>query len=474
LTGTQKKEETPMKTARTLSLALLFLCGVWALAAGPLFAARAYPSRSQQGSGPDLAPAVPVPTVAATPVSKPHSVKSSSIASALIFDYHIPVQQVVRDEISAHVGYVWGASAPRQSGDSIRHDYYVQWAHGWCPPFGLVEKCPKGGPPSFPWLKKHHPNWILWQADTQGVPTKPARSKYDPGPILDFTNPAVQQYWMDHYIASHLKQGFDGIAWDDPTVYDPYGAVGHFDTHHRFIRQYDGSLQDPGWANAQVRALADFLGRAQAIDPKVQFALATPVDCLYAPMASWLLPLSYVDTIVDEEGYTYWGNKEPWITSSPGTYCNNRWLEKTNFYIQMQKAGKHLVLINAVPLRVHAYMTDTNPTARAYLQWALANYLLVKYSHTYFWFGSGQHYGYPIVKQREEMADLGAATGDMHTFQGIYVRWFTKGMALVNPSPTTPFTVTLLRSGRYEDLYGQNVNRVTMPPHSGLVLVRRH
>jgi Hypothetical glycosyl hydrolase family 15 len=460
-----------MKTAGIRCLALLSICGAWALATGPLFAARAHPSRSEQRSGVLRTSTLPAP------LRKAPSVKASSVASALIFDYHIPVQQLVGDEISANVGYDWGASAPEQLGGPARHDHYVAWAQGWCPGVGLNPprgECPKGGPPSFPWLQAHHPNWILWQANTQGVPTVPARSWANPGPILDFTNPAVQQYWMDHYIAPYLKQGFDGIGWDNPIAYDPYSAVGHFDTHHRFIRQYSGSTQDMAWARAQVRALGVFLRRARAIDPKVQFAQNTNFDCEYAPMATWLLPSRYVDTIVDEEGYTYWGNNTPWITSSPGTYCNNRWLEKTNFYIEMQTAGKHLVLIDAAPLRVYPYITDTNRRARAVLEWALANYLLVKYSHTYFWFGGSQQYGYPVFKQREETANLGRATGDMRPYQGVYARWFAKGMALVNPSPAVSFAVILHNKGKYKNLYGQKLNRVMMTPHSGLVLVLRH
>jgi Hypothetical glycosyl hydrolase family 15 len=401
--------------------------------------------------------------------------RNPSVASALIFDYKIPADRVVAAEKSAHVGYLWGASAPERPGGRARHDYYVAWAQGWCPGRGLRAegKCPRGGPPSFPWLKAHHPNWILWKVNSRGVPTAPASSTWDPGPIVDFTNPAVQKYWMVHYIAPYLKAGFDGIAWDHTIAYNPYGAAGHFDPRHRFIRQYSGSTADMRWDRAQTRALGDLLQRARSIDPKVQFAQVAPFDCYYLPTAMLFLPLRYLDTVGDEEGYTWWGDPKPWITSSPGTYCNNRWLDKTTSYIRLQKAGKHLVLINAAPVHVYPYITDTNRKARAVLEWALANYLLVKYSHTYFWFGGNQQYGYPIFEQREDLADVGRATGDTRPYQGVYARWFTKGMALVNPSPFEPFTATLQR-GEYEDLYGQYVNRVTMRPHSGLVLVTRH
>ena len=435
-----------MKLARTLSLGLISLCGMLALAAGPQLGDRPAPA-SASGVG-----RVP-PTV----------------ASALIFDYHIPIDKLKADELSANVGYVWGAAAPEQRGGHARHDYYLPWGQGCTT---AVAECPHGGPPSFPWLKAHHPDWILWKTNKLGVPTAPVTYKFDPGPILDFTNPALQQYWVAHYIVPALKQGFDGIAWDSQFVYNPYGAVGHFDYYrpHHFIRMYSGKAVDSRWAHAQANALGQFLQRARARAPKVKFALNLSFDCEYAPIATWALPLPYIDTIVDEQGYTDWGTPTNWIASGRATYCANRWLAKTNALIQAQKAGKHLVLINEEPLTsMTPYMTDHNQTARAYLQSALASYLLVKYSHTYFWFGLSQGYGNPIVMQRELLTDFGQPQGDMHHLQSVYVRWFTKGAALVNPDQYHSFTFTLPKN-KYETLYGQRVNRVALAVHSGVVL----
>jgi hypothetical protein len=96
---------------------------------------------------------------------------------------------------------------------------------------------------------------------------------------------------MAHYIGPYLRLGFDGVAWDNPMVYNAYGAVGHFDAAHHFVRQYNGGLQDPAWDRAQTRALGAFLRLSRAINPRTQFALNASFDCLYAPMATWNLPL---------------------------------------------------------------------------------------------------------------------------------------------------------------------------------------
>lgn len=389
-----------------------------------------------------------------------------SVSTALIFDYDI-TNNILGQERSGHVGYVWGASAPEPRGGHVEHDRYVAWAQGCLP-----GRCGPGTPPSFSWLRKNHPNWILWKTNGQGKPTGPAGYKGDPGPIVDFTNPAVQQYWMTHFIGPAIREGFNGIDWDNPFLYDPFSAVGHYNIKHQFIRQYNGALQDSAYAKSQVNALVQFLHRARAINRNVQFSFNSPVDCIYAPMSAWHLPVRYVQTFVDEEGYSYWGNRVTYIPSTAGTYCKNRWLAKTQFYIQVQRQGKHVVLINAQPFTVHPYMTDTNATARAAMQWALTNYFLIRSGHTYFWFGGNQQYGHPIAKQREEQANIGYAFGGMHMVAGVYVRWFSKGMALVNPNPKIAYTISFTK-GRYKNMYGQDVDAVTMQPHTGLVLIRR-
>ncbi|MGI8824504.1 MAG: hypothetical protein ACR2JC_02450, partial [Chloroflexota bacterium] len=108
--------------------------------------------------------------------------------------------------------------------------------------------------------------------------------------------------------------------------------------------------------------------------------------------------------------------------------------------------------------------------ARFDLQWALANYLLVKYKHTYFWWGGAAQYGYAPFLQREEEAQIGSPADDFYASQNVYMRDFSNGLALVNPSSRSPFTISL-PAGRYQDLYGNAISTYTMQPHSGLVLL---
>lgn len=406
------------------------------------------------------------------PYALPTNVRPTTVAQALIFDSNVPAGTLQTQETNENVGYVWGASEPEVPGGSAWHDLYGAWAQGWCPGYTLYDPCPpNSGPPSYPWLEKYHPDWLLWQTNRKGTPTRYAISFANPGPIVDFTNSALQQFWINRFLGPFLRSGYNGVSWDNPTAYNPYAAVGHYDTKGRFVKLYSGASQDPTWAKKQAQALSQFLQRAQRIRPSAQFSLNASADCLYASKYLWSFPLKYVHTVADEEGYTYWGNKKPWVTSSPGPYCSNRWLQKTQTFIALQKAGKWLVLIDQVPIHnLTPYMTDTDATARSYMQWALANYFLVKYTHTYFWFGKPQVYGNPIIDQHELLANLGTPVGDMKSTSHVYERTYTKGLAIVNPSPGRTYTVALPR-GKYKSLYGQQMNSATMGPHTGLVLV---
>jgi hypothetical protein len=404
------------------------------------------------------------PMVAAT-VTIPTTVKM-----AWIFDSHVPTGALEADEVAENVGYVWGATAPEVPGGPAIHDAYVDWQQGYCPGGGYSLTCPSGQPPSYPWLEKNHPDWVFWQVNSKGKPTVIAHGAGDPGPIVDFTNPSVRSFWFKTYIAPALRAGFDGVSWDHSTPYNSYGAAGHFNARHRFVRQFTGYTEDPGYAKAEANALNKFLQMARAVKASAAFTTTVFDSCTERHTASWYAPLKYVQTVFDEAGYTNWGDKKyPWLTASSGPACRNEWLAKTKRYIFLQKQGKSVVLVNEIPMNLTPDETDNNPQVRALMQWALANYFLVKSTHTYFWFGTRQAYGYPAVMQPEELVTLGSASGPMHAESCAYVRTYTQGMAVVNPSPHRACRV-VFPSGKYKDLYGHHLNASTLGPHTGLVL----
>jgi hypothetical protein len=125
--------------------------------------------------------------------------------------------------------------------------------------------------------------------------------------------------------------------------------------------------------------------------------------------------------------------------------------------------GKGFVSINEMPERFFE-------VSQAEKQWALANYLLVKGQNSYIAITGIQEYGYTFFTP-EYSAPIGYALGPMYESQGVAMRDFSNGKAIVNPSSFNQTFTILLPSGVYQDLYGNKINRLTLDAQSGIVLL---
>ena len=72
---------------------------------------------------------------------------------------------------------------------------------------------------------------------------------------------------------------------------------------------------------------------------------------------------------------------------------------------------------------------------------------------------------------QEYFAQVGHPRTAIYQDQNVYMRTYSTGLAIVNPSPDQAYTVTL-PANTYKDLYGRAITTVTMQPYSGLVLVK--
>jgi len=124
--------------------------------------------------------------------------------------------------------------------------------------------------------------------------------------------------------------------------------------------------------------------------------------------------------------------------------------------------GKGFVSINEMP---EAFAK----VSQAEKQRALANYLLVKGQLSYITICGIQEYNSLLITP-EYSAAIGHALGPMYQSQGVYMRDFSNGKAIVNPSSYDTFNI-ILPSGMYQDLYGNNLDTLTLDPQSGIVLL---
>ena len=382
----------------------------------------------------------------------------------LPFNAHAAIVHEVRVEAPAGftVDYVWGASptgGPNVPGNTgAWHETYTPW---------------RRESPGLHWLQQNHPDWIMYRWDRKTIayadPSLPGL------PDVDTTNPAYQQWFLQNFALPALRKGFQGISFDNGLTANIGQDAGHFDTHGRWVQQYSGRiLNDQAYATAQAAAFAAIARATHAAFPRATITVNGGYNTYTTPTI-WNASIPFLDMVSDEYAFNNGGSG--YLASNPGGVgVSNRWLTEMQRYEQLQKdEGKGLWFINTLGYAVLPYMTDSDSRARADVAWVLANYLLIKYNHTYLAIVGDHHYGYPLIPQHEytTVQQIGAPSGDFFAGQGVYMRNYTGGLALVNPSSTATFTVNVLPD-RYTDLYGNVVHSpVSLGPHTGAVLLFR-
>jgi hypothetical protein len=130
------------------------------------------------------------------------------------------------------------------------------------------------------------------------------------------------------------------------------------------------------------------------------------------------------------------------------------------------------MIVDYEPYQVTSGMTTGDPQARFDVQWAIATYLIARGDHTYLvWRGHRQTPGELYQEPEFAAAAVGAPTDTPYQSQGVWMRDYSNGLAIANPSAANAVTVSL-PSVTYIDLYGNPASTTTLQPHSGLVLLK--
>jgi hypothetical protein len=411
-----------MKVLSLLSLLLL-------TAALPLrvFASQHLRQYGQQGATSVLFPALPDTT--------------ENIHLGLVFNYKITDPQTE----AGKVDFVWASQYPTQPAQ-VYNTYYYPY-----------DREPDGGH-DINWFLQNHPDWIEYQCDKTTI----AYEFGAPNPPLDITNPAVLSYIETTYLAPNLQlgTGYQGIAFDNPSFGND-GAwtgmrCGHFDTSGNWVAQFNATSDDPAYRQAIIQWAQSMRSWIHTHFP----AATMGVNFSYAfgfPSDSDTL-LSNIDIDCDESGFTNGNNGPPWF------YTDEQWLAKMQSLQRFLSPGHELFSINQEPIPF-TELTDDQ------VQWALANYLLIKNNASYLNISGYQEFG-DIYIRPEYAAPIGHATNSMYLSQQVYMRDFSNGLSIVNPSSSQAITISL-PANTYKDLYGNTINPpITLPIHTGLVLLK--
>jgi hypothetical protein len=163
----------------------------------------------------------------------------------------------------------------------------------------------------------------------------------------------------------------------------------------------------------------------------------------------------YSDGLLDESGYTYYGQHK-YLT-------DDDWVQTQKFIQWIQEQNKPYYSLNQIP---------GSDISDADINWVLASYLLSKEHLASVYISNEQDYGYSIIPDQFKI-QVGIPETEMYPDQGIYCRRFQKALVLVNNASNTTRTVKV-DPKTYTDADHQAIgDTVTLPPHSGMILLKK-
>ena len=373
---------------------------------------------------------------------------SSSVHVGLAFDYDVHDAAA----LSRSVDYIWGGYAVDGNLDihpGVPHiDGYL--------PFNF-DAYPQNVPGHSlsDWLRRD-PDWIVYRCDGK----TPAYYGQDGGNVpLDVSNPAVISYQLSQ-VGKLFAKGADGVDFDVFDFNNLTGACGIYDRGVWKSLGYPGTNQD----NTRIDddALHWLRTMSQAIRSRFPGkTIALNLNLVEA--GSRLRQIApYVDMIFDESGFTAYGQQN---------LSGETWRAELEDLQYLDKVGKAFDLNGIVSASGDQNVTEDQ------INWVLANYLLVKGAHSYTYIYAGKNTGagaspsdYGTFYDRPQYhISIGQPTSAAVNSQGVMMRYYTRGLAIVNPSPGQTFDVSLGKA--YRDTFGHVYTAVTLPPTSGIVLV---
>jgi hypothetical protein len=353
---------------------------------------------------------------------------TENIHVAQIFNAGIPNPG---DE-TGKVDIVWGSEYPDQPPGVFNLYYY---------PFDRDADGEIGGTHhDITWFLASHPDWIEYKCDKK----TPAYEYDSPNVPLDISNPEVIDYMIHTYLLPAIEKGYQGIAFDN-VDFNNYG-------HRCGVWRNGAWIEQPGYIVNVLRWAHLMYTSMHAMN--VSVAMNFSYDLNHPTESNQIY--RNLDIALDERGFTNSGG-------SQDTYFSGEtWLTYVNALQRLDAGGRGFVSINEFPESFEQISQDEK-------QWALANYLLVKGRYSYIAITGQQEYGV-LLTAPEYSAPIGHALNDMYQSQGVSMRDFSNGKAIVNP--TRDKTVTLTFPGSvYQDLYGKYLETITLKPLSGIVLL---
>ena len=294
---------------------------------------------------------------------------------------------------------------------------------GTCAP-GVADKSYLSSGMGYCWVKRYHPDWLL---DAVGTRQPLEFKDYPQTWETDYGNPAYLRQWVQNVLADVRDHGWDGVKVDNAlTVADAYGVAAKYPTDAAVQAATYSALQQVGHALHDAGVPAVF---------NVGYATAFP-----GLWQRWLKP---VDGLEDQFYLSF--STQP---SAVGAEWDIYEEEVSSCTAQHKSCWFHSGEYSA------AVTSQTR-------QYALASFLLATDGQQLFAVGG------VTSRPSGPRLTLGGRLSAMYQVGLSWRRYFTQGIAVVNPSRST-LVVSL--EGTYLDNAGRPVNTLTLGPASGAVL----
>ena len=158
------------------------------------------------------------------------------------------------------------------------------------------------------------------------------------------------------------------------------------------------------------------------------------------------------------------GNAEGWVRGAEqeiGKFRpEDKWRDDVDLLVQAEKRGKTVIAMTKI------WRPASGSWVERWRRYTYATFLLGTNGNQYLYFNP-KGPGKPPGHHPYDDIDLGRPTGAYFKADGMYQRWFTDGVALVNP---TEAQATISLGGTYRNLSGQNVTSVTLGPNTADIL----
>jgi len=298
-----------------------------------------------------------------------------------------------------------------------------------------------------------HPDWILYRCD--GV--TPAYWLYDDGSTLpsmplDISNPNV----ADWLLRNSEEPGFSTL-FADLVYLENYTLACGIWRNGEWVQLFTGEPVDPAFSSAVLDWARRLSAGLHSRPSPRGFVPNCPLYPSYRDDAIAEL-IANVDGLLDEEGFTAYGSKRIYLSE-------NVWLNKIRNMVAVQNQGVPFYSMNYVA---------TFPPSQDEVEWVLGSFLMGREHSAYLLMTLSPELGdygphWPHLPQYDE--DIGHPCGAMTSTQNVYVRDFSKGMAVVNPSGDTRYTFQV-PEGNFRDVYGNPIGSVlVLEPVTGKVLL---